>query len=84
MTIEKAVNLFNNLTKTINKFKSPGYKSYFLHKSVEDFGALTEELKKGRYSCVIKKYIEEQSELLDILKRQTVIYNMYRDDNNTL
>lgn len=76
--------LYKSLVETVSQFKSPAYKSYFKRKVNEDFKDLWNLSNDGKKSCIVKKYIEKQNDLLDIMKRQTVIYNMFYDDKNQI
>ncbi|TBU08252.1 hypothetical protein CWI36_0163p0010, partial [Hamiltosporidium magnivora] len=71
--------LYANLLKIISRFKSQNFREYFSRKANEDFEFLQSELEKGKNTCAIKKYMEEQNNLMDVLKRQTKIYNLYND-----
>eukprot|EP00866_Antonospora_locustae_P001904 jgi/Antlo1/1904/2387 len=84
MTLEQATDLYRKLVKTVKKFKSPAFRTYFLRKSHDDYKSLQSEIDEGKYECAIKKYMKEQSELLDAMKRQTVIYNMFYDEENNI
>lgn len=84
MSLEKASELYKQLVQTVERFKSPAFRSYFLRKSKKDYDALRSEIRKGKYNCAIKKYMEEQGDLLDVMKRQTVIYNMFYDDKSNI
>ncbi|TBU11368.1 protein transport protein Yif1 [Hamiltosporidium tvaerminnensis] len=74
--------LYANLLKIISKFKSQNFREYFSRKANEDFEFLQSELEKGKNTCAIKKYMEEQNNLMDVLKRQTKIYNLYNDKDS--
>ncbi|WUR02992.1 uncharacterized protein VNE69_03205 [Vairimorpha necatrix] len=76
--------IYKNLLQAIGQFKSPAYKSFFTRKVNEDFTELKNQINNGKKSCVVKKYLEEQGDFLDVLKRQTVIYNMFYDDKNQI
>ncbi|KCZ77716.1 hypothetical protein H311_01270 [Anncaliia algerae PRA109] len=82
--LEEAKSIFNSLVEVIKTFKSPTYKSFFLKKADEDFNELHRQIQNGKNKCVINPYINKQKDLLDVLKRQTVIYNMYYDENSNI
>lgn len=84
MTLSEAKSLYRQLVDTVQKFKSPAFRYYFSKKANEDYYSLGKDLKKGKYNCVIKKYLEEQKDMLDIMKRQTVIYNMFYDKDSNI
>jgi hypothetical protein len=75
-------NLYSSLKSAIMQFKSPAYRGYFLKKAEDDFHGIELGPDGGRRPCAMKKYLEEQGELLDVLKRQAVIYNMFHDEKS--
>lgn len=78
----KATALFNALKSAASNFNSPLYKSYFTQLSIDNYNNLMDNIDKGKFKCVLGKYIKSNEELLDTLKRQSVIYNMYRDNTS--
>jgi hypothetical protein len=84
MLPEKVNDLYSTLRATIMNFKSPAFREYFLKKADDDFYGIELKTNGEKRPCAMKRYLEEQSELLDVLKRQTVIYNMFYDDKNRI
>ncbi|EOB13603.1 hypothetical protein NBO_65g0007 [Nosema bombycis CQ1] len=82
MIPSKAVEIYNSLLEIVKEFKSPAYKNFFIRKANEDFSTLKNVSENGKKSCVVDKYIEEQKDLIDVMKRQTVIYNMFYDEKS--
>lgn len=81
MLPEQVSSLYEKLKTTINNFSSPAFRAYFLRKAQNDFDN-TQMANGEQRVCAMKKYLSDQGELLDVLKRQTVIYNMFRDENS--
>lgn len=79
MTLEQAQSIYAQLVRVVKEFKSPAFQSYFLRKAHDDYKSLPKER-----SCAIKKYLEDQGDLLDLMKRQTVIYNMFYDKQSNI
>lgn len=77
-----AVEIYNSLLKTVGEFKSPAYRNFFTRKANEDFKNLKDVSNDGKKVCVVEKYIEAQRDLIDIMKRQSLIYNMFYDDKS--
>lgn len=84
MLLEKVNDLYKELTSTIRQFKSLAFKDYFLKKAEEDFKSIKVKPNGEKRPCAMKAYLETQENLLDTLKRQTVIYNMYNDDTSRI
>lgn len=71
--------LYRDLRDTILRFKSPAFGRYFLKKAEDDFNDVRLRAGSKEDSNAVKRYLAEQGELLDVLRRQTVIYNMFYD-----
>lgn len=82
--LEEAKSVYCSLVEVIKSFKSPAIKSFFLRKADEDFTELNSKIKEGKFSCVIKPFVSKQKDLIDVLKRQSVVYNMYFDKNSNI
>lgn len=78
MVPDSVRSLYESLRSTISQFRSPAFRTYFLRKADEDFSGVA--LSEGGMA----RYLEEQGELEDILKRQTVIYNMFHDEGSRI
>lgn len=77
-------NLYKRLRSAIMQFRSPAFRRYFLRKAEEDLNGIELEPRGEEQGCGVRKYLEEQGELLEVLKRQTVIYNMFYDDRSQI
>lgn len=84
MGLKEATDLYHSVIKYAGKFKSPAYNAYFRAKARDDYDKLVLDIDNGKYKCVLKKYIDETSGLKDVLKRQSVIYNMNYDRNSNI
>lgn len=84
MSLQQATNIYNTLLKTIQQFQSPVFQNYFEKKARDDYTTLIGKIDEGKYKCVLPKYIEEQKNLNDTLKRQSQIYNMYYDRTSNI
>ncbi|RVD91754.1 hypothetical protein TUBRATIS_17780 [Tubulinosema ratisbonensis] len=80
--LEEARSVYSTLIDVVKSFKSPAIKSFFLRKADEDFSELNKKITEGKFTCVIKPYLTKQKDLIDVLKRQSVVYNMYFDKNS--
>lgn len=77
-----AVEIYNSLLKAVGEFKSPAYRNFFTRKANEDFKTLKSQSNDGKKVCVVEKYIDTQRDLIDVMKRQTLIYNMFYDEKS--
>lgn len=84
MSLSKATTLYESLKKTIQEFKSPAFRTFFKEKAQDDYKKLINDIDHGKYSCVLEKYIKEQSDLKEVLKRQSYIYNMNYDQGSNI
>lgn len=84
MLPESVNNLYRKLRSTILEFRSPAFRSYFLRKAENQFNDIALSPDEEGRVCAMKKYLEEQGELLDVLNRQTVIYNMFYDEESQI
>ncbi|CCI73983.1 ECU09_1695 [Encephalitozoon cuniculi GB-M1] len=82
MLPESVSNLYKDLRSVACRFKSPAFGSYFLGKVEDDFKDIKLKSCDGKDERAIERYLEEQGKLLDVLKRQTDIYNMFYDDSS--
>lgn len=72
---------FKDLLSVIQNFKSPAYKDFFKRKAVGDFNEIKNNIDR---KCKVTQYLENQKDLIDVLKRQTVIYNMFYDSKSEI
>lgn len=84
MGLKEATDIYHKLIKYANKFKSPAYNAYFQSKAKEDYNKLILDIDNGRYKCVLKNYIDENKNLKDVLKRQSIVYNMNYDKRSNI
>ncbi|KAG5860407.1 hypothetical protein KMI_01g00410 [Encephalitozoon hellem] len=84
MLPESVNSLYKSLKAVILQFKSPAFGSYFLKKARDEYDSINAKFCEGKDEKAIEKYLKEQGELLEILKRQTTIYNMFYDDSSAI
>ncbi|AFN83785.1 hypothetical protein EROM_091690 [Encephalitozoon romaleae SJ-2008] len=82
MLPESVNNLYKNLESVILQFKSPAFGSYFLKKAKDEYNDIYTRSCGKKDERAIERYLKDQEELLDILRRQTTIYNMFYDDSS--
>ncbi|KAM0672688.1 hypothetical protein CWI42_110120 [Ordospora colligata] len=80
MLPKSVVDVYNELKMVALGFKSPAFRAFFTTKAEEDFNGIKYMKESKEKDSAVKKYLEEQGELKDVLKRQSVIYNMFYDD----
>lgn len=84
MLPESVNTLYGSLRSVIQRFKAPALRAYFLRKAESDFNGIERRADGERRTCGMKAYLETQGMLLDVLKRQTVIYNMFHDESSNI
>ncbi|ADM12299.1 uncharacterized protein Eint_091710 [Encephalitozoon intestinalis ATCC 50506] len=82
MVPESVNNLYKDLESVILQFKSPAFGNYFLKKAKEEFDNISIQTSKQKDEGAIERYLKDQGELLDVLRRQTTIYNMFYDESS--
>mmetsp|Transcript_59892 Transcript_59892/g.68097 ORF Transcript_59892/g.68097 Transcript_59892/m.68097 type:complete len:83 (+) Transcript_59892:57-305(+) len=69
----KVLKLFRETLRASREFRDYNFRSYFWRRNVDDFrkaATLKDETE-------IKAFLEKKSENLEMLKRQTIIQNLY-------
>ncbi|KAH9410785.1 hypothetical protein HK407_11g16320 [Ordospora pajunii] len=84
MLPNSVVDIYNDLKKVAFGFKSPAFRAFFTTKADEDFNGIKYMKESKEKDSAVKKYLEEQGELRDVLKRQSIIYNMFYDDTSRI
>jgi hypothetical protein len=77
MSSSQVRNLYKQIVSTASSFRDTNFREYFVRVAQDDFKAF--ESAKGKVNEA--DFVAKQLENLEVLKRQSVIQNMYYSDS---